>query len=233
MRDETKTRIVEAAAQLLREHGPAAVTTRAVALAAGVQAPAIYRIFGDKDGLLEAVAEKVMSVFIAEKYAILDKLDLESLDPVEELRRGWFDHLEFGTQNPALFRLLSDPERMLKSPTTARGRSIIEARVHRMAAQGRLKVAEPLAVDLILASGVGAINTINATSMDQRIADFAQVVFDGVLNQILTDSPAAIDTSIEIKVITLRAVTDQLDSLSASERQMLEEWLDRSIGRLT
>ncbi|WP_338419811.1 TetR family transcriptional regulator [Streptomyces klenkii] len=34
------------------------MTTRAVAAAAGVQAPAIYRLFGDKDGLLEAVAEQ-------------------------------------------------------------------------------------------------------------------------------------------------------------------------------
>src|ERR1700677_3669653 len=54
---DTKTRenLVEVAARLLREQGAAAVTTRAVALAAGVQAPAIYRLFGDKDGLLDAV----------------------------------------------------------------------------------------------------------------------------------------------------------------------------------
>jgi AcrR family transcriptional regulator len=33
--------------------------------AAGVQPPAIYRFFGDKDGLLEAVAEHGYATFIA------------------------------------------------------------------------------------------------------------------------------------------------------------------------
>ncbi|MDQ2795770.1 MAG: TetR/AcrR family transcriptional regulator, partial [Actinomycetota bacterium] len=47
--------MIDVAARLLQEEGPAAVTTRGVALAAGVQAPAVYRLFGDKDGLLEAV----------------------------------------------------------------------------------------------------------------------------------------------------------------------------------
>jgi AcrR family transcriptional regulator len=36
--------------------GRRAVTTRAVAAGAGVQAPTIYRLFGDKDGLLDALA---------------------------------------------------------------------------------------------------------------------------------------------------------------------------------
>ena len=52
---------MEVAARLLREQGAAAVTTRAVAMAAGVQAPTIYRLFGDKDGLLDAVAEYVLA----------------------------------------------------------------------------------------------------------------------------------------------------------------------------
>ncbi|NED93539.1 helix-turn-helix transcriptional regulator, partial [Streptomyces sp. SID11233] len=44
-----RERIVAAATELLEESGREAVTTRAVAARAGVQAPAIYRLFGDKD----------------------------------------------------------------------------------------------------------------------------------------------------------------------------------------
>jgi AcrR family transcriptional regulator len=55
---EPQSKIIDAAARVLRDHGPAAVTTRRVAEQAGVQPPAIYRLFGDKDGLLEAVAEQ-------------------------------------------------------------------------------------------------------------------------------------------------------------------------------
>ncbi|HEY0937917.1 MAG TPA: helix-turn-helix domain-containing protein, partial [Trebonia sp.] len=54
-RDQTRAHLVEVAAELLASQGPDAVTTRSVALAAGVQAPAIYRLFGDKGGLLDAV----------------------------------------------------------------------------------------------------------------------------------------------------------------------------------
>ena len=66
-RSDTRSRIVDVAARLLQEEGSAAVTTRGVAEAAGVQAPAIYRLFGDKDGLLEAVAEYVMATYVSEK----------------------------------------------------------------------------------------------------------------------------------------------------------------------
>ena len=59
-RPELRLQIIEAAARLLREGGALAVTTRGVADAASVQPPTIYRLFGDKDGLLDAVAEHVM-----------------------------------------------------------------------------------------------------------------------------------------------------------------------------
>ena len=53
----TRERIVACAAELLTRGGREALTTRAVASAAEVQQPTIYRLFGDKEGLLEAVAE--------------------------------------------------------------------------------------------------------------------------------------------------------------------------------
>ena len=55
--DRVRARIVAAAAELIASGGREAATTRAVAAAAGVQAPTIYRLFGDKRGLLNAAAE--------------------------------------------------------------------------------------------------------------------------------------------------------------------------------
>ena len=46
----TRARILEAAYALLQAAGPDAITTRAVATAAKVQVPTIYRAFGDKQG---------------------------------------------------------------------------------------------------------------------------------------------------------------------------------------
>ena len=100
-RDRTRARIVEVAAGLLAAGGRDAVSTRAVALAASTQAPAIYRLFGDKDGLLDAVAEYGFASYLARKPS-----PAPSADPVADLRAGWDLHISFGLENPALFALM-------------------------------------------------------------------------------------------------------------------------------
>src|SRR6201996_9445969 len=99
-RDRTRAQLVEVAARLLAAEGPDAVTTRSVALAAGVQAPTIYRLFGDKGGLLDAVVQRGFASYLAGKHIDPDA------DPVEGLRAGWDLHIGFGLANPELFRLM-------------------------------------------------------------------------------------------------------------------------------
>src|SRR5690348_1292371 len=88
-RSDTRSKIIDVAARLLREEGPAAVTTRGVAEHAGVQAPTIYRLFGDKDGLLDTVAEHVMATYVAAKAAIVAAASAGDVDPLDDLRAGW------------------------------------------------------------------------------------------------------------------------------------------------
>jgi len=64
---KTQRRIVRAASELLVRGGRKAVTTRAFSAAAGVQAPTIYRQFGDMRGLLDAVARETLSAYVREK----------------------------------------------------------------------------------------------------------------------------------------------------------------------
>src|SRR3954464_9110065 len=110
-RSDTRSRIVDVAARLLQEGGPSAVTTRGVAEAAGVQAPTIYRLFGDKDGLLDAVAEHVMASYASAKAETVRAATEDDVDPLDDLRAGWEHQIAFGLANPTLFRLLSDPNR--------------------------------------------------------------------------------------------------------------------------
>src|SRR3954464_5384274 len=63
-REQTRQRVIDAAIAVLARGGRDAVTTRAVADAAGLQPPAIYRLFGDKDGLLDAVAGHGFAAFV-------------------------------------------------------------------------------------------------------------------------------------------------------------------------
>ena len=96
-----RSAIIDAAARLLREQGAAALTTRAVAEAAGVQPPTLYRLFGDKDGLIDAVAEHVMATYVAAKSEPIDP------DPVTDLRAAWRMHDDYGLATHELYTLLN------------------------------------------------------------------------------------------------------------------------------
>ncbi|THG35910.1 TetR/AcrR family transcriptional regulator [Glaciibacter flavus] len=224
-----RTRIVEEAARLLREDGPGAVTTRGVAARAGVQAPAIYRLFGDKDGLLEAVAEHVMADFVSAKAATVAAAEADDLDPVEDLRAGWNGQIDFGLSNPALFRLLSDPSRVASSAAARRGLRVLEARIHRVAVTGRLRVTEQRAVGLFQAAGVGVITTVLATPPDDRDPGLTHAALEGVLAQILSDAPVAADDRRLAATVAFRSWAPTFDQLSSSERLLLAEWLDRVV----
>jgi AcrR family transcriptional regulator len=228
----TRSRIVDVAARLLREEGPAAVTTRGVAEGAGVQAPVIYRLFGDKDGLLEAVAEHVMTAYVSAKAEDVKAASAADVDPVDDLRAGWEMQIDFGAANPALFRLLSDPDRMLHSPAAQAGRHVLESRVHRVAAAGRLRVSERRAVGLIQAAGTGVIQTLLSAPPDQRDLGLAESMFQAVLRQILAEAPERPDGGPIATTVAFRAIVPRLDLLSEAERQLLAEWLDRALSAL-
>ncbi len=227
---DTRARIVDVAARLLQELGPAAVTTRGVAEGAGVQAPTIYRLFGDKDGLLEAVAEHVMATFVSAKAAVVESASAADVDPLDDLATGWRTQLDFGLANPAVFRLLSDPDRVLNSAAARSGQHVLQKRVHRVAETGRLRVSEPRAVDLIQAAGVGTVQSLLCTPPEDRDPGLGDAVYEAVLRQIVTDAPDPGETGPLAVTVAFRAIAPRLDVLSEAERQLLVDWLDRVIA---
>ncbi|MDM7883563.1 TetR/AcrR family transcriptional regulator [Curtobacterium sp. RHCKG23] len=234
-RRNVRERIVAAAAELLHEDGADAVTTRAVAVRAGVQAPTIYRLFGDKDGLLDAVAEHAMTVFAAEKAALVADGAAEGTDPVAALRSGWDATIAFGLANPDLFVIMSDPRRGRGSPAVAAGLRALEERLRRVAAVGRLLVREADAVRLVHAAGTGTVLAIleeAGEAEDDRRSDLADRAWAAVASQVLVaedDVPAGPDRALRTAALTLRAGVDGLDALSPAERAVLAEWLDRVV----
>ncbi|MFC6082120.1 TetR/AcrR family transcriptional regulator [Sphaerisporangium aureirubrum] len=221
-RHKTRAKIVECAAQLLREQGASAVTTRAVAQAAGMQAPTIYRFFEDKDALLDAVAEHVFATYVAGKA-----LTGDAGDPVADLRAGWDTHIGFGLANAALFGLLADPARGARSPAAAAGQEVLRARVHRVAAAGRLRVPERRAVELIHAAGTGAVLALLATPPEHRDPGLADAMYEAVARSILTETPALPADDVIAAAVTFRALVPALPMLTGGERALLSEWLDR------
>jgi AcrR family transcriptional regulator len=221
-RPELRTRIVHAAAALLHEHGPAAVTTRGVAEAAGVQAPTLYRLFGDKDGLLDAVAEYELARYVTGKT-----LTEDGDDPVADLQAAWNVHIEFGLANPALFILLADPARAARSPAAAAELNVLRDRVHRVASVGRLQIPEWRAVELIHAAGTGVVLTLLACPPENRDRRLPDTLYNAVMRTVLTEAPTLTVDGATSAAITLGAVLPQLTVLTPGERTVLAEWLDR------
>ncbi|WP_434444048.1 TetR/AcrR family transcriptional regulator [Lentzea sp. E54] len=228
-RADARSRIVAAAAHLLRTSGAKAVTTRAVAQEAGIPAPTIFRLFGDKDGLLEAVAEQVMADHVAGKTA---KAAGENGDPVEDLRLAWHSHIDFSLANPDVFLLLVDPGRAQRSAASTAGTEVLRARVARLAAAGLLNVSVARAVDMIRAAGSGAVLTLLGRPEDQRDPELTDVLLDAVLAEILTSAPVPAATDPMALVVAFREAVPQLPALSDGERTLLSEWLARTVAEL-
>lgn len=220
---DARSRILNAAAELVAAGGIEALTTRAVAAAASVQAPTIYRLFGDKRGLLDAVAEHDLAAYVARKAARKDPAD-----PVQALREAWDDYIAFSLDRPAVFAIMhgaggDGPP----TPAALKGIAILRERVVRVARAGRLGVSEDRAVGLIRAAGTGVVMTLLAVPPAARDAGLARAAREAVLAAILADPPERAAPGPAQPAIALRAHLDGLAALSQGERMLLGELLDR------
>jgi AcrR family transcriptional regulator len=224
--DGTGARIVAAAARLLESGGEEAVSTRAVSAAAGVQAPTIYRLFGDKQGLLDAVVTDGFEAYLAEKT-----VREESDDPVADLRAGWDSHVGLALERPALYRLMyARPHGAGYSPAARAAFAVLAALVRRIAAAGRLRVAEGRAVGLIHAAGSGTALSLIAVPPEKRDPGLSDAAREAVIAAITTDAPDVPASGPVATAVSLRAALEDVAVLSDAERELLVEWLDRIAG---
>ncbi|KAA9166372.1 TetR/AcrR family transcriptional regulator [Amycolatopsis acidicola] len=220
----TRDRILEAAATLLADQGRDALSTRAVSAAAGVQAPTLYRLFGDKDGLLDALAAYGFETYLADKTALG-----ETDDPVEDLRRGWDLHLEFGLARPAFYELMYGNSTGTASPAGQTAEAILRRMITRIADAGRLTTSVDRAVKIALATGIGLVFTINATPPAERDPGLPGQVREMVIGAITTARPSTPDTGVATRASSLSEALrrGEFEALSAAEQRLLIEWLTR------
>lgn len=233
-RIEQSERILRAAADLLREQGPAAISTRAVATAAGVQTPTLYRLFGDKDGLLDALASYAFESYLAEKRALPP-----SADAIDDIRRGWDIHVEFGLRNPAFYALMYGNLRPGRRPAAAQENGqILRRLLERARRQGRLRVPVETAARHIEASTTGAVLLLLSQPENERDPATLVGLCDTVIASIVSDAEPAGNarTTIAERALSLLAVLgdDRADhsddplvktGRSLAEAAVLREWL--------
>jgi AcrR family transcriptional regulator len=230
----TRERVLRAAADLLAEGGRDAVSTRAVSAAAGVQAPTLYRLFGDKEGLLQAVAAHGFAEYLSDKHALA-----ETDDPIDDLRRGWDLHVGFGLSRPEFYVLMyGDIRTGATSPAARESRSVLHRMVSRIAAVGRLRMSVERAAQLVHGASMGLVLSLIATPHAERDLDVLTVARENVLRAISEPEAAAADvelpggTHVARRATGLRAALreDPGAALTDGERGLLAEWLDRLGG---
>ncbi|MFE3634381.1 TetR/AcrR family transcriptional regulator [Streptomyces sp. NPDC059168] len=221
--DSNRARIIAAATRLLADGGREALSTRAVSAAAGLQAPTIYRIFGDKQGLLDAVAADGFAAHLKAKSHVRP-----SGDPVEDLRAGWALNIDFALANPALYCLMyGDPRPGAASPAAAAAFEHLTSYVHRIAESGRLRVPEDRAARLIHAAGSGTALALIATPEDERDLTVSELAREAVIAAVTTETPTGAAPGPAGAAVALRAVLPRTSALSPGERGLMKEWLDR------
>jgi len=194
-------------------------------MAAGVQAPTIYRLFNDKSSLLDAVAEYGFTDYFRDKAR-----RSPNPDPVEDLRTGWDLHVDFGLASPEIYKLIyADPHGGQRTPAAAASYKILRMHIRRIAMTGRLRLSEEVTAELVHASGCGTVLALLSVPEGQRDSKVREIARDSLMTAITLDAAASTGSSLMPSVNTLLAALPDVTTFSDSERALLIEWL----GRLT
>ncbi|QDN83763.1 TetR/AcrR family transcriptional regulator [Streptomyces sp. RLB3-17] len=231
------------AAELVANSPDGDVSTRAVCEAAGVGAPALYRHFGDKEGLLSAVVDHGY-----EKYLTTKRSRRPGTDPIQDLRDGWDTHTDFALRNPNLYRLMNSPAMRTPPAAALESHRILTADLRRAAEQGKLRLAPELAAQMIMSANVGVSlmlvsrpTTFTDETLSRRIRDAVHaVVFTPEAMGPETTSAGDEETGAEDEEAgpeeVLPATATHLAALlrrtprpdfTPGESALLGEWLDR------
>lgn len=179
----TEEQILAAAAEILEREGPHGITTRAVCAAAKVTAPTLYHHFGDKAGLINALVNRGINEFMSRKRGAQ-----QTADPLNDLRRGWNEWIEFAVSRPKLFGLMI--AQSVKQPELAQeAYSIMHAIVVRLHAQRRLQqgLDANVAALAIQAAANGVVGLLQSGASSQQVRATASLLFDAVLARVISN----------------------------------------------
>ncbi|MBF4462894.1 MULTISPECIES: TetR/AcrR family transcriptional regulator [unclassified Rathayibacter] len=219
----TRDRILRATIELLAEGGRDAVSTRAISAAAGVQAPTIYRTFGDLRGLLDSAA----AAGFASALADFERSEAPA-DPVDALRASWDQHVAFGLAEPHLYALMFTARPGEESEAARLARDILLAAVRAVAEAGRLTVDVERATRLIQSAALGC--TLTLTALAEPDDELSPRSRESVLAAITTAEAGPADPEARAVVahaVALRTALPSVDALSVAEAGLLDEWLLR------
>ena len=226
-----KVRLLRAAAELLANSEGSAVSTRQITALAGVTAPTLYHHFGDKEGLFDAV---VSAGF--EEYVAGERDFAPSGEPLEDVRRMWDNHVQFGLSQPHLYLVMFGNIRPESRPAiVADAEALLEEMLNKAAIAGQINVPPREAARSILAANVGVTLMLIAEPVEERNLELSTMTRDSMIFAVSTETArgaAAEDSgksSVVVAAIALNAAlqASHSDQLSSSELKLFLEWLHR------
>lgn len=230
--EQHRTRILKAALHLLSTGGRDSLTTRAVAEAARVQPPVLYRLFRDKAELLEAVAEYGFGLYLARKPH--RDLNRNTGDPAEALRQGWRTHVDFGLSHPELYLLMyANLSENRPHPAAAETYAKLLAFLTEVAASGRLRFSVEESAHLCHSAACGTVMMLLNTPPHERNLQRSELACDMAIAGILRDVAPASSSPLKDALLVLQAQFAQsaasplTELLSPAESALMLEWLDR------
>ena len=227
-----RTRILEAASELLACSADADISTRAVCEAAGVTAPTLYHHFGDKQGLLAAVVDFGWAAFLESKRTTAPVVRAHIAD---DIRAGWDNHLEFARENPNFYKLIWSPAISANSAAFREAFQMLHDRLELGANRGQLRVSAETGARMVMSATSGA--ALSAISQPDLFGDpaFTRQLREAVIAAVTVtaDRPTNKRSGRDADAPTIATAAATLKSklavedtpLTAPERALMEQWL--------
>ncbi|MGW4205353.1 TetR/AcrR family transcriptional regulator [Streptomyces sp. NPDC004726] len=226
---DTRSSIIEAAAELLARSPSGDVSTRAISEAAGVQQPVLYRLFGDKNGLLNATVDYVWDQYLSTKRAAE-----ESEDPLRDLRAGWDSHTAFALAHPNAYKLMFSSAPGSAPEAAEEAMRILRQVLDRLARQGRLRVAPDAAARMVMSANTGVALALITRPTLYPDMDVSVMVRDAIHRAILLD-PAADTAARDARRAAATTLLSSMDEFTPepftpAESALFRQWLAQIPG---
>ena len=160
---ETAERILSQATAWMDDNPGEFPTTRKLCELAGVTAPTLYHHFGDKEGLMLAVAERKLQSFFQGK-----RRQPETADPQADLIKGWNQWIDFARKHAALIGALQQsPAISARLPTGAE--AIAMGRLQRLAQVEPLRMPLQQAAQMVVAASNVVVQLMQQGMPDSEV----------------------------------------------------------------
>lgn len=219
---ELRLQMLQAAERLLAASPEHDISTRAVCEAVGVGQPVLYRLFGDKAGLLGALVDYGYQRYVARKKSLA-----VTADPVADLRAGWDDHIAFARENPAVYRLMFSPA-LAQQPTAPQAIfALLTSTLERCAEAGALAIPPAAAAQAILSANIGVALSLLVHPGIYADPELSARVRDAVFAGCLVTAPRGEQNDTARIATQLAALLrrEPSSALGAEEQRLLLKWL--------